>query len=478
MNQQPIISISGIRGRVGESLTWETAYYVTRLFYHLYLKKEFPLVVLGKDSRKSGEELIKGIMGAINKENLQCIYLGITTLPIMEWAVKHYQAGGGIMVTASHNPPEWNGIKFLSSWKSGGGLLPPHLMSEIKENWREINEKAEKNEVPPPVSGYLDKYHQEIWEEVKKVLDKLSGKKGLGESIFTAIPGRNYRVVVDGCSIEGGKILENFLKFSGIKEVILFNNHPVEKSERPLEPSPENLSQLKECIKRDRADLGFATDPDQDRLVAMPLISEEHTPLLTGKFLMELEKGNTAQPLRRIVINLSTSYAWEEISQEYGVTIDRVPVGEINVIRRMKEVNTFFGAEGNGGVILLPATEGRNSTVGMAMLLSYLLWSGKKLEKLGEELPPYYMIKEKLRMEKNRKANEILNNIKEKIISCKARDILKIDERDGLKIYFKDLSWIHLRPSNTEPIMRIFVEKRNAEPPEVKEIAEEIKNWL
>lgn len=473
--QNFIISHSGIRGRVGETLTWKEAYKAFYLFYHLYLKDKTPLLILGKDPKSSGEELLEGIMGYAKKTGIKIKFLGITSLPVVEWAVKHFRAGGGVIVTASHNPIPWNGLKFISSWDDGASLLPPDLMKSFREEWEKLKGgiNPEKYPLSREEKNYLEVYFQEMWEIVGNTIDKVSGKKGLGKDILSSLNKLPFTVILDATCEEGAKIAGGFLKFIGIKNIKVINRVPIEKSQRRLEPSPENLSNLKEEIEKERKAIGFATDPDQDRLVTLPLKSEELTPLLAGKFLMELQKENEKKMLSKIVINLSTSSAWEEIGGKFGVEIVRAPVGEINVVEKMRELKTFFGAEGHGGVILLPATPGRNSHIGMALILGYLIWSGKDLGKLEEEIPSYVMWKGKLESPSTY-PERWLKNAVNKLLAEKKENVKSLDHQDGFKIIFKDLSWVHLRPSNTEPIVRIFVEKRTENEKEVKEFYKEI----
>jgi phosphomannomutase len=216
------------------------------------------------------------------------------------------------------------------------------------------------------------------------------------------------------------------------------------------------LSNLKRAIRENKADIGFALDPDQDRLVAMPLRSEEETLLLAGKFLLELQKSNSRKCIAKIPVNLSTSRAWEDLGEEYGVEIIRTPVGEINIARTMKKNRLPFGGEGNGGVILGEVNYGRNSTVGMALLLAYLAWSGKKLKTLERELPQYILLKEKIRVHSQQNPEEIVERAAAKVASTP--EAMSISKEDGYKIFFRDNSWLQLRLSNTEPIIRIFAE--------------------
>jgi len=469
-----IISISGIRGKIGESLSWKEAYQSAYLFHRYYLKDKPSRVVVCRDPKKSGEELVKGVLSFLKEQNYQIIYLGISTLPIIEWAVRHFRAGGGIIVTASHNPVKWNGIKFISSFQEGATILPANLMLRIKEAWGGAELEPKKEDKLPRALDCLAEYNREVREKVKGIIEEISGEKNLGEKLEEEIRRRYLRVGLDATCWEGAQIPMSFLSAFGISEVKVVNNGSIENCPRSLEPAPKFLNELRDTIQRDALNIGFATDPDQDRLVAIPLSSEEHTPLLCGKFLLELGRNNPRNPLKKIVVNLSTTSAWEEIAEKYGVEIVRVPVGEINVVEGMKKAKTFLGMEGNGGVILSSVNYGRNSTVGMALLLFYLAWSGRSILELEKELPPYYMIKDKIEIGRG-KAAQIFSKGVKRILQERGKDVESLDTQDGYKILFKDSSWVHLRPSNTEPIVRIFGEKRGSREKEVRDFVNGIK---
>ncbi|MCD6218788.1 hypothetical protein J7K43_00195, partial [Candidatus Calescamantes bacterium] len=400
-----------------------------------------------------------------------------STLPVIECAVRHFEAGGGIILTASHNPIEWNGIKFISSFEEDATLLSARFMFRIRKNWDKVRLEEKKEEEIPETVDYLPEYNHEVKEKIKEMIERLSGEKGLGERLEEKIRRKNFRIGLDATSLEGARIPLSFLSELGIKEVKVINTGPIESCLRRLEPAPEFLDDLRKTIQKDSLDIGFATDPDQDRIVALPLLTEEHTPLLTGKFLMELQSNNLRKPLKKIVVNLSTTSAWEEIAGKHGVEIVRVPVGEINIVEGMKKTKTFLGIEGNGGVIVSSINYGRNSTVAMALLLFYLAWRNKNLTELEKELPRYCMVKDKIELP-GREIHSFLEERIKRIWKDKREQVKYMDTRDGYKILFKDFSWVHLRPSNTEPIVRIFAEKREASREEVKELVVNIKNFF
>ncbi len=469
-----IISISGIRGKLNETISWKEAYQAAYLFHRYYLKDKPPRLVICRDPKKSGKELVKGVLSFLKEKNYQVIYLGISTLPVIEWAVKHFQASGGIIITASHNPLEWNGIKFISSFREDATILPAVFMLRIKEAWGKTLLEPKKEEKLPEALDCLAEYNQAVKERVKEIVEEISGQKGLGEELEEKIRKNNFRVGLDATCGEGAQVPLSFLSSLGIREVKVINDAAIENCPRSLEPAPRFLKGLKDTIQKEGLDIGFATDPDQDRLVALPLSTEEHTPLLCGKFLMQLGKSNPRNPLRKIVVNLSTTSAWEEIAGKYGVEIVRVPVGEVNVVEGMKRGKTFLGIEGNGGVIASPVNYGRNSTVAMAFLLFYLAWSGKSIAELEKELPSYYMIKDKIEIAGENVGQIFMEGVK-RILQEKEREVKALDTQDGYKIHFKDFSWVHLRLSNTEPIVRVFAEKRGVAKKEVEAFLEGIK---
>ncbi len=476
-----IISLSGVRGRVGESLTQREGYIFTSLFYTLYLLpqgEERIKVIVGRDPKNSGVEIIKGVMGALKEKNVEIINLGVTTLPIIEWAVKHYSAEGGIMVTASHNPIEWNGLKFISSYKEGAYLLSGEVMERIRKNWKKKSYPFPSSYWSPPVENYLEEYFYEVKEEVERLVVNCGGE---GKKLLEMLKEEKIKIVIDATCKEGNRIPFLFLKSLGIpdKNLVTINSGSIEECSRSLEPSPPHLGELRRVIQEEKADIGFATDPDQDRLVAMPLKSEEHTPLLAGKFLLELQKTQGKKFLHSIVINLSTSAAWEELGERYGIKIVRVPVGEVNVVEGMRKEKTVFGVEGNGGVILSSVNQGRNSSVGILLLLLYLAWRGESIEKLEQDLPPYQMLKEKVKVSvKGERLKEWLKEGIERYLRERKEEVKEVDIRDGYRIFYRDNSWLHIRPSNTEPLVRIFVEKRGGGKKALKEKVEEIKGWM
>ncbi len=464
-----IISLSGIRGIIGKSFGEKEVYKATSLFLEIYSKKQktHPKIIIGRDIKPSGETFLQTVASALYKNKIESIInLGIVTLPIMEWAVKYFKADGGIFITASHNPIEYNGVKFISSSEDNASILSASFMQKIKDRWDEEQiDKITATELPEEKSC-LNEYNADVIEKVKKVIDTCAEQMGRGEEIFSRLKEKPPKVALDACSGDGLKIPQSFLLFLGIKEENIYpvNAEALSQCKRRLEPSPEYLEQLKETIQEYNLDIGFALDPDQDRLVIMPLASEELTPVLCAKFLLELQKNSSNKHIKQIPINLSTSSLWDELAKEYSVEIIRTGVGEFNVIEAMKQNTLPLGAEGNGGIILKDINFGRNSTVGMVLILAYMVYTGQSIQKIESRLPKYFMIKDKITISiKQEKIKESLNERVNIFANQNLENIESINKKDGYKIIFKDGSWVHIRTSNTEPIIRLIAESKHEE---------------
>ncbi len=464
-----IISLSGIRGIVDKSITEKECYIATNLFVKNYLKLQTkPLkIITGKDIKPTGNKLLKGAIAALYKNGINNVTnLGITTLPIMEWAVKHFQASGGIFITASHNPIQWNGVKFISSSQDGAGILSTSIMQKIKDEWK--NQRAnEMSDVElPEEKSCVDEYNTDVIEKIKKVIDICAEQSGKGKEIFSKLKEKQPRIALDACSKDGLEIPKSFLLSIGIKEENLYpvNAETLSECKRRLEPSPTYLGQLKETIQKHNLDIGFALDPDQDRLVIMPLSSEELTPILCAKFLLELQKNSSNKYIKQIPVNLSTSSLWDDLARKYSVEIIRTRVGEFNVIEAMQENKLPLGAEGNGGIILKDINFGRNSTVGMALILAYMTYSRQSIRNLESRLPKYFMVKDKTTVSVEQERIDGFLNKKINVFTKQNKGNIKsIDKRDGYKIIFEDNSWAHIRTSNTEPIIRLIAESKDEE---------------
>jgi len=470
MNNLPIRGISGIRGIINKTIIPLEIYKTVTAFYKKYLSKKNKRqikIILGKDAKKSGNILVKAAiytLREISKENkikIKQVFIGTTSTPILVWLIKDLKADAGIMITASHNPIEYNGIKLFSGYKENATSLKPEILNKIYKYLSEkLDNKYKKLDIknikfiPQKNLQVLKKINKKLIKEITKTVDKCYGKNGFCKKLIEEIKRKKIKVIIDACSKDGAKIPVNFLKEIGISDIKIINNKSIENCGRKLEPSYKNLENLKQAINKYKGDIGFAFDPDQDRLVCLPLKSEEYTPLLAAKFLFELQKHNQKKYIKNIAVNLSSTSAWDDVCKKYGIKILRTPVGEINVVKTMIENSIIFGAEGNGGIIFSPVTYCRNSIVGMFLLLLYSVWKNKNIKELEKEIPQYYLTKKKLKL---KNSNKTLRSIKNYIE--KNKKILYIDKRDGYKVFFKD-SWVQIRNSNTEPIIRIFIEKK------------------
>jgi phosphomannomutase len=443
-----MVSISGIRGVVGESLTPEVAVRYSSAFGEYCRKRSSsaPTVVVGRDGRITGQYLVDLIISTLRAKGVHVKDLGICPTPTVQLAVEKTGAAGGIAVTASHNPIQWNGMKFIAST---GMFLDG---DENREFWALADTPQEY--VPWDKLGSYEADDSWIAKHVDAVLS-------LPYINTKAIQARKFKVVVDCINAAGGVIVPRMLQKLGV-EVVKMNCDVSGVFSRTPEPIPENLTALTERVRKEEADLGIAVDPDVDRLVLVTELGEpygeEYTIASAVKFVLEKEALRQGKEGRRqemtVVVNLSTTRAVNDIASQYGAACQRTPVGEINVAKRMKQVGAIIGGEGSGGVILPAVHLGRDAIVGIGLLLQMLAESGKTLSGLKTSLPLYYITKAKLETGKL-SVEEIFKAVE----SSYARDG-EINKEDGMKIDFPT-SWVHLRKSNTEPIIRIIAEARS-----------------
>jgi len=442
------VTISGIRGIVDESLTDEVVQNFAQAF-GTYLNGG--KVVVGSDTRKSGEKIKKIVLKALQSCGCEVIDLGISTTPTVGILTTHFGAAGGMVITASHNPNPWNGLKFIAS--DGIFLTPKEFEKFVKiyESKRFIKKKQGK------ISAFADANEVHI-KRIRKTID-------LG-----LIRERKFTVVLDSCNGAGSIITPKLLKELGVKVIAINTKIGVDFPHGP-EPTPENLKELSKAVINNKADIGFAQDPDADRLSIVTnkgeAISEEYTLAIAAKYVLS-KNVRTGRDLS-VVANLSTSNLLDDVAKEYGAKIIRTKIGEVHVACKIKSSGAQIGGEGNGGVIYPKIGFNRDSLVGIALILSYLAESKKKIDQIFTELPKYYLYKTKIKC---------LDLVDAKSILEKAENLYKnskIDKTEGVKILLED-AWIHLRASNTEPILRIFCEARD--PSYAKKLAEEIKSAL
>lgn len=456
-----ISSISGIRGTIGgkqgngltpDDIVRFTASYASWLIGKGKTKK----VVIGRDGRISGEMVSGLVANTLLACGIDVVDIGMATTPTVEMAVPAEQAGGGIIITASHNPKNWNALKLLNA---KGEFIED-------EDGREIMRIAESSEYEYAAVEQLGHYSVNtayLDFHIRKILD-------LPLVNIEAIKKADFTIVVDAVNSVGGFAVPELLRQLGVFHIIELNCEPNGKFVHNPEPLPEHLSMLSNEVKHRKAHLGIAIDPDVDRLSIVKsngdFFGEEYTLVAVADYVLQHQKGNT-------VSNLSSSRALKDITLRHGCEYFASAVGEVNVVKKMKEVNAVIGGEGNGGVIYPELHFGRDALVGIALFLSHLASSGKSIDQLRAEYPNYYLTKNKIELSEGVDLTRILQKIKDHYKQYPVNDI------DGIKIEIGD-DWIHLRRSNTEPIIRIYAESKNLTTAEnmVKKLISDIKDLL
>lgn len=446
-----MVSISGVRGIVGESLTPEI---VKRFALSFAEYCNYGLIIIGRDGRPSGNEITKLASEILSGAGCKIIDIGITPTPTIQLAVEKFHATGGIAITASHNPAEWNGLKFLNS---EGMFLNNFEQKQFLNIYQNISGRSF---ISSSKNISFDKSLIDF--HIQKVISLPYFKN----ANFT----KKIKVVVDTVNASGSFIIPKLLKHFNCEIITIACDGTGIFPHMP-EPIPKNLTQLSEAVILNKADLGIAIDPDADRLVlfteeGIPF-SEEYTVVAVSDFVLkkEFEIGNK----HRVVTNLSTTRAMDDISRKYGATLYRTPVGEINVATKMKEVNAIIGGEGSGGVILKQLHLGRDAMVGIGLILQSLAEFGGKISELKKSLPNYFILKDSVDVS-NYSTEQLLDNFKKHFNSRG-----KINTDDGIKFDFEN-SWCHLRKSNTEPIIRIITEAQTFN--DSKTLLDEIKQFL
>ena len=457
-----IKSISGIRGTIGgkfgDNLTPIDAVNLGCAYGQWIINRnpdKKPTVVIGRDARISGQMIQNFVQNSLISLGINVIDLDLSTTPTVELMVKEHDAEGGIIITASHNPTEWNALKLLD--ENG-----EFLNSDEGEKIIKISES--KNFIFSNVHelGKVIKSYDSMKKHIDSVLD-------LSLVDVEKIKAKKIKVVVDAVNSTGGIIVPDFLKELNIEVIKLYCEPNGDFPHNP-EPLKKNLTELSKMVVECNADLGIAVDPDVDRLVFVcedgELFGEENTLVACADYVLSKTPGST-------VSNLSSSRALNDISKKHNQSHFYSAVGEVNVVDKMKECNAIIGGEGNGGVIYPESHYGRDSIVGIGLFLSLYVERGLVASKLLETYPKYFMIKEKINLSASLNIDNILNQIAEKYKNE------KIDLVDGVRIDFKD-SWVQLRKSNTEPIIRIYSEAKSVENAIelIKEIEILIKNII
>lgn len=455
-----IKSISGIRGTIGgkpgEGLSGLDIVKFTAAYTQVIRNKAAekgclnPKIVVGRDARLSGKMVELLVTGTIVSMGVDVINIGKASTPTTELAVVGEKADGGIIITASHNPLQWNALKLLNE--------KGEFISD-KEG-KEVVELAESENFTFADVLKLGKVMKnQTWN-----LRHIEMVKQLPIVNVEAIRNARFKVAVDAVNSVGGEIIPQLLKALGVDDVAELNCEANGKFAHTPEPIPENLSQISEFMKNSDAELGIVVDPDVDRLALVmdngEMFGEENTLVAVADYVLSKTKGNT-------VSNLSSSRALRDVTNSHGCSYSAAAVGEVNVVAEMKKTDAVIGGEGNGGVIYPELHYGRDALVGVGLILSYLAERKITLSQLKKELPSYVITKHKIALTPEIDVDAILLKVKEYFKNERITDI------DGVKIDFAD-SWVHLRKSNTEPIIRIYSEAHSLE--EADELAAKIKD--
>ena len=436
-----IKSISGIRGTIGgkttENLTPPdivkyTAAYGSWLLNNQDLNKK--KIIIGRDGRISGQMVSNLVANTLLALGLDVIDLGLSTTPTVEMAVKFVNASGGIIITASHNPKEWNALKLLN----GKGEF---ISDEEGMRILEMASKEEFNFAPIDKLGTYVQDDSFLNRHIEAVLNY--------ELVdIVAIKKKRFSIVVDAVNSTGALAVPALLRALGVKDVIVLNAEVNGKFAHNPEPLPEHLSELSNEVVKQHADLGIAIDPDVDRLCFVcedgSMFGEEYTLVAVADYVLGKRKGNT-------VSNMSSTRALKEITIKHGGEYFSSAVGEVNVVNKMKAVNAVIGGEGNGGIIVPDLHYGRDALIGIGLFLTHLANSKKSIKQLRNTYPDYFISKNKIALDNRSYVKDVFDKIMNKYKNQ------PINTEDGLKIEF-DNDWVHLRTSNTEPIIRIYAE--------------------
>lgn len=454
-----IKSISGIRGTIGGKpgdglsavdVVKFTASYTS--FIRETYKGESNAIVVGRDARLSGKMVENLVVGTLMSMGFDVINIGKASTPTTELAVTGENACGGIIITASHNPVQWNALKLLNH---KGEFLSD---KEGKEVIRRAEEDAYEF---ADVFDLGHEFKNETWGmrhvEMVKALKLVDAE---------AIANKNFTVAIDGINSIGGDIIPLLLRSLGVKNIIELNCESTGKFAHTPEPIPQNLTGISAVMKEKKADVGFVVDPDVDRLAIVmengEMFVEENTLVAIADYVLSNTPGST-------VSNLSSSRGLRDVTRAHGCDYSAAAVGEVNVVTKMKEVGAVIGGEGNGGVIYPEIHYGRDALVGVALFLTLMAKSGKTVSEIKSGLPQYEIAKNKIELTPDIDVDAILEAVKKHFSNEEVNDI------DGVKIDFKD-SWVHLRKSNTEPIIRIYSEAETMA--KADELAESIKQII
>jgi len=449
-----IKSISGIRGTIGgkagdglsplDVVKFTSAYGQWAKQRHQGKLK----VVVGRDARISGEMVKNLVVGSLQGLGIDVVNIGLATTPTTEIAVVEEKAHGGIILTASHNPKQWNALKLLN--EKGEFLSAQDGAEVLKIAEDESFDFAEVDDL-----GLIQEKDNYTELHIQQVLN-------LEMVDVEAIRNANFTVAIDCVNSVGGIALPSLLKSLGVSKIIELYTEPNGQFPHNPEPLPEHLTDISNAIKEQKADVGFVVDPDVDRLAIInedgSMFGEEYTLVAIADYLLAHKIGNT-------VSNLSSTRALADVTRAYGGEYAAAAVGEVNVVSKMKETNALIGGEGNGGVIYRESHYGRDALVGIGLFLTHLAKSGISCSSLRAKYPEYFISKNKMELTPDINVDEVLDQIKLKYANE------EVNDSDGLKIDFAE-KWVQLRKSNTEPIVRIYAEAKTMD--EANELAQAI----
>lgn len=456
-----IKSISGIRGTIGgkqgdglspiDIVKFTTAY-AAWVSKHSNNNK----IVLGRDGRISGAMVRDLVVATLQGCGFDVVDLGLSTTPTVEMAVPIEKAGGGIILTASHNPKEWNALKLLND--------KGEFLSAEDGQW--ILDYADKNEHEFATVNKLGKVTQDD-TYIQKHIDIVLEHPLVD---VEAIKEKKFKIVVDPVNSTGSISVKPLLEALGVHEIIMINEEVTGNFAHNPEPLAEHLTELCDTVDKQNAHLGISVDPDVDRLCFVnndgTLFGEEYTLVAIADYVLSHKPGNT-------VSNMSSTRALRDVTEKHGGTYTPSAVGEVNVVRKMKAVNAVIGGEGNGGIIVPELHYGRDALIGIGLFLTHLAKFGKSIKELRSTYPSYYISKNKISLNEDMNLADIFEKIKERYKEH------PINTEDGVKIEF-DKDWVHLRPSNTEPIIRIYAESGSETTSEniAKRMMEDIREMM
>jgi phosphomannomutase len=437
-----IKSISGIRGTIGgfpgANFTPADIMKFT-LAFGTWIKEQEGnrKIVIGRDARVSGTMVNNIVVGALQSIGIDVVDLGLSTTPTVEIAVHEEKAGGGIIITASHNPKQWNALKLLNSHgefisaKAGEEVL--RIAEDRVIEFEDVNSLGSYTQD----DSYIDCHIEKILK--LKLVD------------VEAIKAKNYKIAIDCVNSTGGIAIPKLLRALGVENILELYTEPTGLFPHNPEPLPENLTELANTLKKYNADLGICVDPDVDRLALVcddgNMFGEEYTLVAVADYVLGKKKGAS-------VSNLSSTRALRDVTEKHGQEYFASAVGEVNVVEKMKEVKAVIGGEGNGGIIYPELHYGRDAMVGIALFLTHLAKSGMNATQLRATYPNYYIAKKKVDLDLSVNIEKLFEELENKYSKYPVNTI------DGVKIEF-DKDWVHLRRSNTEPIIRIYAESNS-----------------